>query len=601
MKIEIDTSKIFLSGKIRVFKTEQFIKKTKNLFGIDNLISYIGDGIIHNLDSIVKKSTDTLDCFLVRLIGENSLFKLEIMFKFAKDINSQTMNFNPMDIIFFHYENESNTELKRDTRVLDFLSKNNTFSVEIERQKKVLSNKEFLKIYLLSSDNGVNFPLLNKEQQALIEIENENVLVQGVAGSGKTNICLNKLVNTALREYGGRVLYSTYSKSLLLDIKNKLEIFKQNIHRLNANLKANKVVFTDNQHIRAIENKLGIWLDLNDSKDITTKLDKMESFIETHIDLFLIEDLAEKFNQKKPSENMVDEKFFVKQYVPNIKNYQLASKFEKIKYLSYEIIYKEIYGNIFGSVSDIKKSNMLTLQQYKELRKNSFSSFECEIIYSISQDYHNFLIKNNYVDNNILTQRLIKTNIEKYSLVVLDEVQDFTQINLRLFKNISRRMFCVGDALQMINPSYFSFALLKNMMFEKDISNVKQLTNNYRNSKKIEKIVEGLNKINTKQFGVHNFVLTSQSIDSEVTSQTYYLNSENYLKFIKENKLVNLTFVCSNNEEKERLKRIIPNNEVLTISEIKGLERNSVVLCDILSSNFEKWKSLERNTINRKT
>ena len=600
IKISIDTDKIILSGKTRIFKTDQFIKKTKNFFSIDNLISHIGDGIICNINKILNESVDYLDSFKTKLVGENSLFKMELSFKFAKDLNLQTMSLNPTDIIFYDYENDTETRLKKDSRILDFLSKNRTFEVEIVKEKKLLSQKEFLKIYLLSNDNGVNFPLLNKEQQSLIEIEDENVLVQGVAGSGKTNICLNKLVNTALREYGGRVLYSTYSKSLLLDIKNKLEIFKHNIHKLNINLKNNKVVFTDNQKIKAIENKLGIWLDITDSNDITTKLDKMEKFIETHIDLFLIEDFAEKYLPKNSYLKVVNENFFVKEYVPNIKNYQLLSKFEKIKYLSYEIIYKEIYGNIFGSVKDNKK-NMLNLNEYKDLRKNSFSSFECETIYSIAQDYYNFLIKNNYSDNNILTQKLLSLNIPKYSLVILDEVQDFTQINLRFFKNISRRMFCVGDALQMINPSYFSFALLKNMMFEKDISNVKQLTNNYRNSKKIERIVDGINKINTKQFGVHNFVLASKSIDSEVTSKAFYLNSENYLKFIRENKLINLTFVCSNNEEKERLKKVLPNNEILTISEIKGLERNSVVLCDVLSSNFEKWKSLERYTINRKT
>lgn len=33
-------------------------------------------------------------------------------------------------------------------------------------------------------------------------------------------------------------------------------------------------------------------------------------------------------------------------------------------------------------------------------------------------------------------------------------------------------MFCVGDALQMINPSYFSFAYLKKLMYDEDLTSV---------------------------------------------------------------------------------------------------------------------------------
>ena len=489
---------------------------------------------------------------------------------------------------------------KRDTRLFDFLSQNKKFIIDIEKEKKLISKKDFLKLYLLSENDGVNFPLLNNEQQEIVNTEDKNILVQGVAGSGKTNICLNKLVQTALREYGGRVLYSTYSKSLLLDIKNKLEIYKQNVKNLNQKLKEGKVVFVDDNHIKAVENALGgIWLDV-ESGELTQKLDKIENFLDTHIDLFLIEDLAEKYSVKS-SGNLTDERYFIKEYIPNIKNYQLASKFEKIKYLSYEIIYKEIYGNIFGMTS----KDILTNAEYKDIRKNSFTNFECDTIYSIAQDYLKHLQKNNLEDNNILTKKLLKMNLQKYSLTILDEVQDFTQVNLTLFKKISRKMFCVGDALQMINPSYFSFATLKNLMFGNDGADVKQLKNNYRNSKRIDKIVQVLSDINTKQFGVHNFVLRSNSVDnnenSKITSKTYYyLSNDNSYNYLNKNEIENLTFVCSSNEEKTRLKKYFKEAEILTVSEIKGIERNSVILVDILSSNFEKWQALERNIINKK-
>jgi len=46
--------------------------------------------------------------------------------------------------------------------------------------------------------------------------------------------------------------------------------------------------------------------------------------------------------------------------------------------------------------------------------------------------------------------------------------------------------------------------------------------------------------------------------------------------------------------------KIIKNQEILTVSEVKGLERDTVVLFNILSSNKDKWQSLERIKVNHK-
>ena len=70
-----------------------------------------------------------------------------------------------------------------------------------------------------------------------------------------------------------------------------------------------------------------------------------------------------------------------------------------------------------------------------------------------------------------------------YSVAVVDEVQDFTQVNLCLVKKLARKLFCVGDALQMINPSYFNFGYLKSLMYG-DVTGVEELTHNYRSTQK---------------------------------------------------------------------------------------------------------------------
>ena len=136
----------------------------------------------------------------------------------------------------------------------------------------------------------------------------------------------------------------------------------------------------------------------------------------------------------------------------------------------------------------------MPLDKYIENRQNSFSRVECETIYQIALDYKKHCEKYKLLDNNLASKRLIE-KIDRdfeYSLSIIDEVQDYTQANLSLFKKLSLKLFCVGDAQQMINPSYFNFGYLKNLLFEKDLTEVKELKQNFRNTVKIAEIIDSL-------------------------------------------------------------------------------------------------------------
>ena len=70
------------------------------------------------------------------------------------------------------------------------------------------------------------------------------------------------------------------------------------------------------------------------------------------------------------------------------------------------------------------------------IRKNSFSRQDCEIIYQIALDFKKHCEKNNLLDNNLASKKIINSLGDDfdYSLSIIDEVQDFTEIALRLFK-----------------------------------------------------------------------------------------------------------------------------------------------------------------------
>lgn len=138
-------------------------------------------------------------------------------------------------------------------------------------------------------------------------------------------------------------------------------------------------------------------------------------------------------------------------------------------------------------------------------------------------------------------------------------------------------------------------------MFDKETSKVKELKHNYRNSRKIEQLIEALGEINVARFGTHSFVLHGKSVDSEIQTSAVYVRSKDFSNKLKNMPSDNFTVVVSSLKKKAQLRGLLPKAEILTVSEIKGLERDNIILTDVLSDNKDKWSRLERQTVNRKT
>lgn len=593
-KIDVNTNLTLLSSKSIIKKTENFLSQTKSILDVDFFISKIAESITKNFDRIFLATNKA------NFQNPNISFKVEtsdkafaFMIKFGFQLGME----NELDIVFYEFLNNNSNVRQNDTSIKSYLQSHPTFSVWVVETSDISKKSNFQKVYRLSNTAEVNFPLLTQEQLKLVTTENENVVIQGVAGSGKTNVCIEKIVWCASKNYGGKILYTTFSRGLLNDTKIKIETFKERLKKFADELSKNSVVFLDDDHKRAIENYLGIFF-FADETNIPIKIQKMIDFFENKVDYFLIQDL---YRTYFPEKDFADEEYFTKKYLTNIKNHQIASKISKLKNLSTEIIYKEIYGLIFGFCKENHKE-ILSQEEYVELRKNSFQKFECEIIFQIAIDYQKHLISNGLTDNNFASREMLEniTRIPRYSLVVADEVQDFTQINLNMLKAITLKMFCTGDALQMINPSYFSFGYLKNLLFEKDIISVAELKNNYRNTIKIQEIIDGLEEINVQKFGTHNFITTGVGVDNSQTARAVYCADANFLKEIEKNKYDSFTIVVSSVAQKKLLRETIKNQEILTIAEIKGLERDTVLLYNILSDSSDKWAMLDRIMLNKK-
>ncbi|MBR2467522.1 MAG: UvrD-helicase domain-containing protein [Clostridia bacterium] len=588
VNVKVDTKNVVLTSKSLFYKTENFIKQTRYVSNIDFLLSKLCEAIVLNLKQISHTSLKT-NAFIVETKDKMFSFVFRLGYQIDESLNNH-------DIVFCDYIS-ANKQLS--TKVDEYILLQTELELTIQNVSKNFSNVDYNRLYMISTVSGVNLPRLNSEQKEIVETIDKNVLVQGVAGSGKTNICIDKIIFTACKNYTGKTLYTTFSRGLLNDTKLKVENYKNDLKQILKAYKEKKIVFLDNNHKQALQNRLGIYFFEDDDNHIFDKIQRVVDYLEHKIDYVLIEDMYKSKLDKNAK--FVNQQYFINTYSRNLANHHVEKSFVKLSKYSKEVIFKEIYGMIFGSYNPKSTADMMGIEEYVTTRQNSFSRSDCESIYQIAVDYQKHLKLNGLVDNNLASRAIIEKEKDiQYSLAILDEVQDYTQVNLYMYKELSLKLFCVGDALQMINPTYFSFGYLKNLLYDKDVTDVKELKSNYRNTAEIVKVIDAMNEINRAEFGTHSFVLRGKSVDSGLKTTMVYLAENDFVDRISKIRYENFTIVVSNEKQKRELKKIITDQEVLTVSEIKGLERSTIITYNILSDNVDKWRLLEANKVNHK-
>ena len=542
--------------------------------------------------------TESLSLATEKLVGVNLLLTHLAFAALAAGIREGAYCFSAEDVKFF-----ARFSLTGDARVgganvifYDFRSYPITSSgdgrlrglTEFRVERAATPDVSYTKLYRTFSSE-TNLPLLDDLQRKIVFTEGKNMLVQGIAGSGKTNLCIDKILFAAAMNYGGRTLYSTYSRGLLLDVRTKVEAYLRSLKEYYAAYAAGKATVSGDSEIFAVERLLGV--PLSSAEGVAPQLARIIDYLENKVDYLLLEDI---FRASLGERVRADESTFI-DYLKNTKNYNLLQRRKKSE-VADEVLYKEIYGFIFGKAT----TRPITKEEYVLARKGAFSRYDAEFIYDLSEEYLSEIRARSLLDLNLACAEVILPSIPTYSLAILDEVQDFTERQLAFFRALAVKLFCVGDASQMVNPAYFSFARLKDLLYKKDVTDVEELSYNYRNSPEIAGVVAALSDLNRATFGVHGFVLSAEAVASEAGSFAVTFKTADFAKRIARERTDNFTVVVATAREKEALREILPKKEILTISEIKGLERDTVVLYNVLSSNKDKFHALARTEIDRK-
>ncbi len=273
---------------------------------------------------------------------------------------------------------------------------------------------------------------------------------------------------------------------------------------------------------------------------------------------------------------------------------------------------EEFRGVITGSfiTPPSNKEAFLSREAYLSLgiKQSIFLPSQRNNVYDLFQRYLTFLSQQNVYDINLTCHAYLTLAIPKYDYIIVDEVQDLTNIQLALLlktlHNPSHFLFC-GDANQVVHPNFFSWNKIKALFFNQNNSKtlIRTLETNYRNSLPIIQLANKLLTLKTQRFG---------SIDRE----SHYLikamgNNKGFVTLLSNNtstiqelnlKTKNATFyavITLDNISKQMAQKYFETPLIFTVQEAKGLEYENIILFDFISPNEARYRKITQGIQNK--
>lgn len=131
---------------------------------------------------------------------------------------------------------------------------------------------------------------------------------------------------------------------------------------------------------------------------------------------------------------------------------------------------------------------LLPRDEYLKLKEEdtALESRHREFIYALAEEYENYLRSHRLFDENDLARTLLERDwdtLPAFELVVVDEVQDYTEMQIFLIHRLSRNgrlLLFTGDEHQTIHPTVFSPGHMGKLYYGESELQKQLLTTNYR-------------------------------------------------------------------------------------------------------------------------
>ncbi len=253
---------------------------------------------------------------------------------------------------------------------------------------------------------------------------------------------------------------------------------------------------------------------------------------------------------------------------------------------------------------------MLDEETYFELGRKRAPLFvdERPEIYRIAQRYQEWLAEEGRSDRIDLCRRALaearRRRLKGYDVVVCDEVQDLTELEVSFVLSLSRRtdlagVLLTGDTQQIVNPSGFRWAEVRRLAGKaahlKTAPPVQRLRRNLRSVRPLVELANALLLLRREVFGRSEEDEPEEAVIEGPVPIEISAPEEEALAAIRGfgPRCAVLTF---DDDEAERLRRELDTERVFHVREAKGLEFESVVLWKLLEPDRDLVDRFVRST-----
>lgn len=266
-------------------------------------------------------------------------------------------------------------------------------------------------------------------------------------------------------------------------------------------------------------------------------------------------------------------------------------------------VFEEFQGAITGT--DPQRA-YLSREDYLALgvKQSIFAPEARAAVYDLFEKYLRFLDEQGWFDPNLVSHDWLARVQPRYDFVVVDEVQDLTNVQLllilRALRDDTSFLLC-GDSNQIVHPNFFSWSKVKTLFWRQQgeaasADLIRVLNANFRNSPQVTEIANRLLHIKHARFGSvdreSNYLVRSCG---PARGQVGLLQDSDQVKRDLDRRTAasaRFAILVLHPEQKAEVRKHFRTPLVFSIHEAKGLEYENVLLYGFVSTEEKRFRDI---------